>query len=86
MVPISFTIPTCAANFTAITGGRVIDSYLWNFGDGTTANTPTANHMFDWGRGYTVTLSTTSDGVTTNVSRYYGGCAGSGSASAMIPI
>ncbi len=56
---------TCDFDGSDSTDDRGIASYAWDFGDGTTATGPTAQHTFAAGGSYTVSLTVTdSDGIT----------------------
>jgi fibronectin type 3 domain-containing protein len=72
----TLTVPTLAAlddpiNFdarVAADGCAGVTSYEWSFGDGATANTPQARHVYDSVGEYHWTLNTTTDGQTTQSS------------------
>lgn len=50
---------SCTFNASCSTGEGGISSYVWNFGDGTTANGPNVSHSFGSSGTYTVRLTVT---------------------------
>ena len=57
--------PTLCIDFSNLNTSTSIESWLWNFGDGQTATTPSVNHCYTSAGNYTVSLTATSlDGCT----------------------
>lgn len=53
----------------ASTSTGTVTSYLWQFGDGTTANTSSASHVYSTAGSYTVSLTVSNSGGSSSASR-----------------
>ncbi|MCK9206207.1 MAG: PKD domain-containing protein [Salinivirgaceae bacterium] len=64
-----FTMATDDMTVTCTNASEYADSYLWDFGDGTTATTADASHTYTTEGVYTVTLSATNAIATTTATK-----------------